>query len=126
MSDSQEYIASVLAKHSWNLIGLSAPGKLGSIKPNIPLTVSYSFLANKLIVFLLSALMTGCAAELPILTLIDHGSGMDPDISPAPDFRIELFEDGKVHYHGLKSVNVIWRPLWANHAGAGAENGRFI
>lgn len=60
-----------------------------------------------LILVLLSALMIGCAAEPPILTLIDHGSGMDPDISPAPDFRIELFEDGKVHYHGIKSVNVI-------------------
>ncbi|MEQ1485412.1 MAG: DUF6438 domain-containing protein [Methyloglobulus sp.] len=55
----------------------------------------------------MSALITGCAAGPPILTLIDHGSGMDPDISPSPDFRIELFEDGKVHYHGIKSVNVI-------------------
>ena len=56
---------------------------------------------------LLSSIMTGCAVTPPILTLVDHGSGMDPDISPAPDFRIELFEDGKVHYHGIKSVNVI-------------------
>ena len=56
---------------------------------------------------LLSAMTAGCAASPSILTLVDHGSGMDPDISPAPDFRIELFKDGRVHYHGIKSVNVI-------------------
>jgi serralysin len=47
MSDSQEYIASVLAKHSWNLIGLSDSGTLGNIKPNTPLTISYSFLTGR-------------------------------------------------------------------------------
>jgi hypothetical protein len=47
MSDSQDYIASVLAKHSWNIIGINDPGTLGSIKPNTPLTVSYSFLASR-------------------------------------------------------------------------------
>ncbi|MEQ1485411.1 hypothetical protein [Methyloglobulus sp.] len=52
MSDSQNYIASVLAKHSWNLIGLSDSGTLGNIKPNTPLTISYSFLANALILVL--------------------------------------------------------------------------
>jgi hypothetical protein len=56
---------------------------------------------------LLSSMMTGCAVTTPILTLVDHGSGMNPDISPGPDFRIELFKDGRVHYHGIKSVNVI-------------------
>jgi hypothetical protein len=40
MSDSQDYIASVLAKHSWNIITINDPGTLGGIKPNTPLNVS--------------------------------------------------------------------------------------
>jgi hypothetical protein len=82
--------------------------RLDPIYSIIPsLIIDWTFFRYVAIWVLFSAMTMGCATTPPILTLVDHGSGMDPNISPAPDFRIELFEDGKLHYHGIKSVNVI-------------------
>lgn len=40
---SQDEAVAALAKHSWNVISWSDPdGNLGDIKPNTPLTISYS------------------------------------------------------------------------------------
>ena len=85
MSDSQEYIASVLTKNSWEFFSYAA------------------------IFVLFSAMVTDCAATPPILTIVHHGSAFDydPDFEHGPDFKIMLFEDGKVHYHGIEDVNLI-------------------